>query len=163
MKVGVTGHQNFGPEADMGWLSSAVRQFVRVSGITEGVTSLARGADQLFAAILVDNHIPFLVVLACKDIESSFEENVDLAEFRRLRSLASSVEVLPYEHPSEQAYMAAGKWLVSTCDCLLAMWDGKPARGLGGTGDIVALALGSGRKVLHLNPYSREFRTIAPC
>lgn len=38
------------------------------------------------------------------------------------------------------AYFSAGKLVVDQCDVLIAVWDREPARGIGGTGDIVAYA-----------------------
>jgi hypothetical protein len=52
----------------------------------------------------------------------------------------SPVNELPYPTPTEAAYFAAGKLIVNRCDLLLAVWDGQPAGGLGGTGDIVGYA-----------------------
>ncbi|MGW4103078.1 hypothetical protein [Streptomyces sp. NPDC004976] len=44
----------------------------------------------------------------------------------------------------EQAYLGAGRWIVDHCDRLIAVWDGRPARGLGGTGNVVANARRTG-------------------
>ena len=43
--------------------------------------------------------------------------------------------------------MAAGKSIVDSCEMLIAIWDGKPARGLGGTGDVVRYARKTGKAV----------------
>lgn len=40
----------------------------------------------------------------------------------------------------ERAYEAAGRYVVDHCDMLLAVWDGRPARGRGGTAEIIAYA-----------------------
>ena len=40
----------------------------------------------------------------------------------------------------EAAYAAAGLAVLDRCDLLIALWDGMPARGPGGTGDQVAEA-----------------------
>jgi hypothetical protein len=39
----------------------------------------------------------------------------------------------------EAQYALAGRYIVERSDTLLAVWDGEPARGPGGTGDLVAL------------------------
>jgi hypothetical protein len=41
-------------------------------------------------------------------------------------------------------------------DLLVAVWDGLPARGLGGTADVVQVALAEQRRVVHVNPRTRE-------
>ena len=48
------------------------------------------------------------------------------------------------------AYVMAGRATVAHCDVLIAVWDGLPPRGRGGTGDIVELALARGTPIIHL-------------
>jgi hypothetical protein len=47
---------------------------------------------------------------------------------------------LPFRSPSAEAYWAAGQRIVGLADVLLAVWDGTPSRGVGGTADVVAFA-----------------------
>ncbi|EDY51731.1 hypothetical protein [Streptomyces clavuligerus] len=42
--------------------------------------------------------------------------------------------------PTPQARQAGNELLVDRCDELVAVWDGLPARGFGGTADAVAYA-----------------------
>lgn len=127
---------------------------VKRLGATEGYTSLAAGADQLFAETLVRFGIPFVAVVPCTAYDATFSES-DHGVYRRLLAKAAPVEVLPFPEPSEDAFLAAGKRVVDASDALLAVWDGEDARGRGGTGDIVAYALALGRPVLHMNPVDR--------
>jgi hypothetical protein len=60
---------------------------------------------------------------------------------------AHSVTRLDYAEPTEEAFLAAGKSVVDNCQVLIAVWDGKPARGLGGTADIVRYARDTGKAV----------------
>jgi len=57
------------------------------------------------------------------------------------------VDTLAFREPSEEAFFAAGKAVVDACDWLIAVWDGEPARGLGGSADVVAYARNQGRRV----------------
>lgn len=59
------------------------------------------------------------------------------------------MDTLPFSEPSEEAFYAAGKAVVDACDWLIAVWDGEPARGLGGSADVVAYARNRG-KVVHV-------------
>jgi hypothetical protein len=43
--------------------------------------------------------------------------------------------------------MAASKLMIDTADELYAVWDGRPARGYGGTADVVAYAHELGKPV----------------
>jgi hypothetical protein len=66
------------------------------------------------------------------------------AEARRgydeLYGQASQVEALEHTESTEQAHMDAGKVMADRSGLLVAVWDGQPARGLGGTADVVAYA-----------------------
>jgi hypothetical protein len=48
------------------------------------------------------------------------------------------------------AYRRVGHYVVDHCDLLIAIWDGQPARGRGGTADIVQYALDRHRRVLRV-------------
>jgi len=52
----------------------------------------------------------------------------------------------------EEAFLAAGKRVVDLSDIVIAVRDGEPAKGKGGTADSVAYALSTGAPVIHLNP-----------
>jgi hypothetical protein len=43
-----------------------------------------------------------------------------------------------------------GRATVAHCDVLIAVWDGKPPRGRGGTGEVVQLALTRGTAIVHV-------------
>ncbi len=39
---------------------------------------------------------------------------------------------------------------------MMAVWDGEPAQGLGGTGDVVDYALARRKPVIHIDPIKRR-------
>ena len=47
---------------------------------------------------------------------------------------------LGYLDSTEESHMAGSEAMLSNIDLLLAVWDGKPARGFGGTADVVDAA-----------------------
>jgi hypothetical protein len=47
---------------------------------------------------------------------------------------------LHFAAPGEDAYEAAGRWIATESEVLIAVWDGQPARGRGGTADTVSYA-----------------------
>ena len=53
-------------------------------------------------------------------------------------------------HAPLDSFVMAGRATVAHCDLLIAVWDGLPARGRGGTAETVDLALARGTPVLHL-------------
>lgn len=149
--VGVTGHQR---------IPADVLDFV-VEGLTKevesqprpviGYSSLARGADQLFAEVLLAAGGELHAVLPCDRYESTMQGQARDAYFRLLSQATQTIQ-LPFPEPSEAAFSAAGKWIGEHSDILVAVWDGEEARGLGGTGDTVRHARQHGTPVFVIWP-----------
>jgi predicted Rossmann fold nucleotide-binding protein DprA/Smf involved in DNA uptake len=144
--LGVSGHQAL-PAAAVRPVIAGLREAVAEAGTEPiGVTSLAAGSDQLFATEILAAGGQLHAVLPCQGYEHMLEE-ADRAPYRRLLEQARVVETLLFEKPSEAAFYAAGRRVVELSERLLAVWDGQPARGLGGTADVVAYARQQGREV----------------
>ena len=81
-----------------------------------------------------------------------------IQEYENLKRLAVNVIVLDQDHARPQAYQAANDYLIQHCDVLVVIWDGLPARGAGGTGEVVAAARQAGKALLwiHTNPLPHE-------
>ncbi|AYG83784.1 hypothetical protein DWB77_05985 [Streptomyces hundungensis] len=146
-RIGVTGHRDIPPDA-----VEEIRDRLRAvlcdhDGSLEALSSLATGADQLFASIALDCGASLTVVIPSGDYERGFANAAELARYRGLKRRASQEVALDYPHSTDEAYYAAGAYIADHCDRLVAVWDGLPARGLGGTGDIVQYARGLGRPV----------------
>jgi hypothetical protein len=146
VRFGVTGHRVLPPSI----VDRAVEHWRRVLPAGHqlcGVSNLADGADQLFASHVLAAGGTLEVVLPCEGYAGSLIADTGRALFEDLRRAAATVLTLPYPEPSEQAFLAAGQALVDRCDHLFAVWDGRPARGLGGTADIVSYARARGLPV----------------
>ena len=139
VRFGVTGHRVLPP----GIAECAMDHWRRVlptgAGL-HGVSSLADGADQLFATHVLAAGGTLGAVLPSADYAGSLAADGSRARFEDLVRAAATVITLPCAEPSDQGYLAAGQALVDRCDHLFAVWDGLPARGLGGTADVVAYA-----------------------
>ncbi|MFC7530885.1 hypothetical protein [Actinoplanes sp. GCM10030250] len=142
-RFGITGHRVLPP----GIADHAVDHWRRVlptgTGLL-GVSSLADGADQLFAAHVLAAGGTLEAVLPCADYAGSLTADGSRARFEGLLHAAASVLTMPYPEPSDRGFLAAGQAMVDRCDHLFAVWDGQPARGLGGTADVVAYARARG-------------------
>jgi hypothetical protein len=143
--IGLTGHQDL-PPAVVRYTREKLRDIGSQAELV-GVCSLAVGADQLFAEAVLASGGALWVVVPSRGYESTFDKQADLERFRELLGRAEKVEELTFSEPSETAYFAAGRRIVELCDKLVAVWDGKKARGLGGTGDVVAYANQKGKPV----------------
>ncbi|NJR75069.1 MAG: hypothetical protein HC773_18405 [Scytonema sp. CRU_2_7] len=80
------------------------------------------------------------MILPFDEYKFTFKEGDERQQYYRLLNEAKAVKILPRMASDEESYFEAGKQLVDTVDFLVAVWDGKPARGLGGTADIVKYA-----------------------
>jgi hypothetical protein len=157
MRVGITGHQRLPDPASWRWveqefdhlLSSLLPSLI-------GVTSLAIGADQLFAKAVLRHGGLLELVIPFAGYESTFSEGPDRREYSRLLRLALRAEVLEKRGSDEDAYFAAGKRMVDLSSLIFAVWNGKPAAGLGGTADVVSYALQQAKRIIHLDPIKRE-------
>lgn len=139
MKLGVTGHQLL-PVSAREALQEAVQGILESSSEVEACCSLASGADQLVADLVLRSGGTLDAVIPSQGYSESFGSQEDMASFRRLIGRARDVSTLPFPEPTEEAFLAAGLVVVERSDHLLAVWDGEPARGLGGTADVVAYA-----------------------
>jgi hypothetical protein len=126
-------------------------------------TALAEGADRIVAdAVLEYDHAIMKAVLPLmeEEYEEDFETEDSLHEFRRLLQLDPNPvhlkkqrlleECLPDQviEQRRNAYYNAGKFIVDECDVLIAVWDGLPAKGRGGTLDVIEYARSVQRPII---------------
>lgn len=161
MKVGITGHQDIGSKNAVDWAKREIDKLIHEYGVTLGLTSLARGADQLYAQVLQNHRIPYVAIVPGKDYEATFS-NEWRDSYRHYLQHAEKITVLNHDKADEQAFFDAGKHVVDSSDLMIAVWNGKPAKGLGGTADAVNYALSHNKQVLHLNPVNRTLTVLTP-
>lgn len=138
--VGVTGHQNI-PDRALEFVKVGINNILtQHKGNFSGVTSLAAGADQIFAEYVIRLEGLLYVVIPCDGYEGTFscKENLDL--YLQLIEQAHVVHQLNFPEPSEDAFLQAGRYVVDHSDKMIAVWDGLKAVSKGGTADIVDYA-----------------------
>lgn len=155
MIVGVTGHQER-PGIDWTWVQTELLAAMEQLRPTKALTSLAAGTDQLFAAVALQIRCTLVSVIPFEGYDELLEGDARRM-FRFLRE-ASEIKRLALQLPESEAYLRAGQYVVDNCDVLFAVWDGKPAGGIGGTADIVNYARSKGRSVIWLEPVARIVR-----
>lgn len=139
-RIGITGHSNLTDDTEEAVCTALRGLLVQYPpGEIIGVTCLARGADQLFARVVVDMGGSFEVVLPAPDYRTKIKpDNVD--RYNMLLAVAESVHVMPFDTSRRESYLAASEYLLSKVDEVVAVWDGGPSGGLGGTADVVSAA-----------------------
>lgn len=79
------------------------------------------------------------VVLPASDYRTKIKPD-NVARYDALLAAAESVHVMPFDSSRRESYMAASEYLLSKVDEIVAVWDGSPSGGLGGTADVVSAA-----------------------
>lgn len=144
--IGVSGHRRLGYPVAVSQVVDQVLLRIRTLYGTEDwtlVSSLAEGADRLVVWRALELTTVRLVVplpLAPEDYQRDFENTASRAAFQSMLESADKVIQLPPQLTRQGSYLAAGRYVLDRSDVLVAVWDGEPARGMGGTGQIVAEA-----------------------
>ncbi|MCX6053897.1 MAG: hypothetical protein NTZ74_03090 [Chloroflexi bacterium] len=144
--IGITGHRHLAePEKIMAGVECAISQIILAfpNSSFRVLSSLAEGTDQILAKRLL--LIPYSTLwvplpLSQEEYLLDFKTSQSRAEFTDLLGKAEQVICMPEMNKREYAYLAAGNYVIDHCDLLMAVWDGAPAQGIGGTAEIVALA-----------------------
>jgi hypothetical protein len=152
--VGVTGHRRL--PTNGGRLRATILAELR--RLQDGhpdrrmviVSCLAEGADRLVARLALDHCDAELIVplpLEPDEYAADFSDEASRREFRGLLDTATDWLVVsdrsatsiprPTGEERRRRYAGAGAWIVEHCQTLIALWDGKPVRGTGGTGQVV--------------------------
>ena len=172
-RVGVTGARDL-PAGSRGALLARLRAVLRFTreqvaalsalpevrasyGATAGATPrlrlrlvspLAEGADRLAAEAALAEGYDLIVPMpfAQEEYEKDFVDGDSVGAFRDLLAKAQSrLELDGGRGESEAAsYEAVGRMVVRNCDLLIAVWDGGPGKGRGGTAEIVRFAANGG-------------------
>src|SRR6266699_507264 len=159
LRVGVSGHQQIGDETTIEFVSQQLRELLatfqcqaqeRGQNIL-AYSALALGTDQLFVKMALEMGIPVELVIPCSQYAEIFSTTEARDEYHRLLSLCQVVHRLPFDKCSEDAYLAAGHWIVDHCDLVILVWNGYPAAGKGGTADIASYARLLGRPFIHIH------------
>jgi hypothetical protein len=111
------------------------------------VSPLAEGADRLVVKAVLRQpgaRLEAMLPLPIDDYQEDFSTPASRREFDRLLSLAHRTTIMPPMPSRDAAYSQAGQQVVARCDVLIALWDGLPARGEGGTAETVAWARAQG-------------------
>lgn len=160
LKVGVSGHRKLGSDPRTAWRVHAecVRRLAMLQELAaaeerpvEAYSALAIGADQLFARAALGLGIPVVGVIPFADYPADFE-GPDREAYETLKALCCRVHAMPHQRRTDRAYLEMGHWVVDQADYLVAVWNGLPAAGMGGTGDVVAYARRNGTPVLRIDP-----------
>jgi hypothetical protein len=138
-RIAISGHREL-PPATTALVDSALRRVLDacVPDLV-GITCLADGADQVFARVVLDLGGTLEVIVPAERYRDDVPETAH-AGYDALLAKAVRVRRLPFVESTDESHMAASIDMLADADHLVAVWDGLPARGYGGTGDVVEYA-----------------------
>lgn len=162
LTVGVTGHRpnrlHIGPARVAKRLETVlteIRRGAQLAGLAasrlKAVSAVAEGADRMFAeaALALGFRLEALLPFNRIDYETTFSDPATTPSYRDLLRRAEHIVELPSSlDDSKAAYEAVGRAIVDRSDIMVAIWDGKPAAGRGGSPEIIEYAVRHGKAVL---------------
>ena len=150
LAVGFTGHRKVPYETKS---RQVIRDFLAHQkeshhGVMYGICSVATGGDQLFAESCLELDIPLRILLPrpAEHFRADFDEASWQRTVRIIES-AISVEVTGRHEARNEQYYDCGIQTVAESQLLVALWDGQPSRGVGGTQEIVSYARKTGHPI----------------
>jgi hypothetical protein len=154
-RIAISGHRGLpGPTADL--IDKAIRAaLAEYAPDVAGVSCLADGADQIFARAVTDLGGKLEVIIPADLYRAGLPAEAR-PEHDKLLGQAAAVSRMPFTESTSQSHMEASKAMIGQADELFAVWDGQPARGYGGTADVVAYAREHGTPVRVIWPHGAE-------
>src|SRR5690348_1225976 len=117
------------------------------------VSPVADGADQIAAEVALERGWELQAILPFDRAayRASLANHGARERFDDLLNRTTCLLELPGDPAHTlDAYVMTGRATVGHCDVLIAIWDGLPPRGRGGTGEVVQLALTRGTAIVHV-------------
>jgi len=167
--VGFSGHRSVPDREkaaeDINAVFQNLGERIRKAGGTPALSSSpAAGADLLAleAAKKAGFSIHLTLPLPIDEFREDFE---DAAEWEKARTWienaragkdGTTIMIPKTTAPKPECYYESGLEIVTACDVIVVYWDGEAANGLGGTSDVVELAKGQGKTVLHIDSRPTE-------
>ena len=150
--------------------AEAKANFSDVAPIVTLISSLAEGADRIAAHAALDAGFALDVILPCPApiYAQTFVDDASREAFASLSARCRATLILPLagdaaaplDERLPATFEAAGLTMLAQSDILVAVWDGKPADGRGGTGQIVEEATRRGTPVVIVDPKDGATRLL---
>ncbi|HEY4645392.1 MAG TPA: hypothetical protein VIH25_03830 [Steroidobacteraceae bacterium] len=159
--VGFSGHRQLANAAGAAAAIRGALEFLQrqVPGEWIALSSVAGGSDQLFVQQARAIGLSWHAILPLPRAE--FAQDFTPAEWTIVEETlakADHLRVISENGAREDAYLDCGMETVNGADVLLVVWDGQPARGKGGTADVVEYAKSIGKPVMVIDATTHDTR-----
>src|SRR5688572_15313525 len=161
--VGFTGHRHL---TDPAGAARAIRGALdalrrEVPGEWIALSSIAGGSDQLFVRQARASGLTWHAILPMTRAEFAKDFTPrDWEAVEQMLAAADHVRTIDENGDRKDGYLDCGIETVNGADVLIAVWDGEPARGKGGTADVVEYARSTGKPLMIVDADSHEVRKV---
>lgn len=178
MSIGVTGHRNIN-EICTQIIENQLEKLEEEYFIETVYSPLAEGADRIVAKFFIDlkgkskdKTTKIIVPLPFnKEIyKTTFEDDNSNEEFKKLldatytcyelNNTYDQKEIKQNADTRNMLYKNVGEHVVENSDIIVAIWDGKPSNGVGGTAEIVEYAKKKNKIILYINSETGEVKQL---
>jgi uncharacterized phage-like protein YoqJ len=143
--IGITGHRSVEETEEVQHRVDLVLEKLRLAYPNRKwivLSLLAEGTDRIVVKKIrqftnaTAKHVVVLP-LSLDEYQKDFSTPESKQEFNQLLGQADDVVELIPRKDRDEGYAQAGQYILENCDVLVAIWDGRPEKGKGGTGEIV--------------------------
>ena len=159
--VGFSGHRLLADAPGVGAVMRDILESLQREAPGEWIalSSLAVGSDQLFVQQARSLGLTWHAILPLPRAEFAKDFSPEeWADVEALLPQAEHIRIINENGEREDAYLDCGMETVNGADILLVLWDGHPARGKGGTADVVEYAKSIGKPVIIIDAATHEVR-----
>lgn len=149
-------------------LARLQEQAARAGGRIEAFGSAAYGGDLLFGHSAAALGVPLHLILPMPEAEfrkdfhdaapEVWQQAEQMIREARARKNGGTFRITRKSDRRPDCYYDAGVEMIEAADALIAVWDGAPSRGLGGTAEIVAHARALGKTVIVIDAITGEVK-----
>ena len=159
--VGFTGHRHLEDQAGAARAIRGALDALRkeVAGEWIALSSIAGGSDQHFVqqARVVNLSWHAILPLPRAEFANDFTAE-EWSAVEKMLAAADHVRIISENGDRKDSYLDCGIETVNGADVLLAVWDGEPARGKGGTADVIEYAQSIGKPIMIIDAVTHEVR-----
>jgi uncharacterized phage-like protein YoqJ len=124
--IGFTGHRKLQHDVDV--IRKVVREKLYQYNAGCAVVGMALGFDMLVAEVCVEEKIPFVAAVPCRNQTKSWS-SIQKQQYRSIIDKAWKTTVVSSGKFAIWKLFARDKWIVNRSNVLLSYWDGIPKGG----------------------------------
>ncbi|MGN9845278.1 hypothetical protein ACTMTI_44875 [Nonomuraea sp. H19] len=155
LRIAISGHRGLSPAIEQHVDADIRAALAQLDEPVVGLSCLADGADVIGARAVLDCGGQLEVVVPATKYRQALPAQ-HWPTYDELYGRASRIHELNFAESTSESHQTASELMLDNSDMLWAVWDGLPARGYGGTADVVAAARRRGLPIRVFWPQGAE-------